>query len=171
MILIPDHIPVATIDTVSGTPQGENHQVIPREEQRLAFASYSRKRDLFARETAELLTREGYAALLDTDFMTMGGIVPQLAPRIKKAQLFVGLCTVEANASKFCRLEHDIAFAAGVPNIPILIDPLNEMDYFEGYYSMHNYIDVSWCKTQEEAWFQIELLLPRMIRNGRTSNF
>lgn len=137
------------------------------------FQSYSRQRDVFVDETGDLLRSLGYSIQRDIDFMAAGGVIEQIGPAVRRSGVLVAFCTREANESEFCRLENKLAFHKKIPRVPILIDPLEQMDFFETLYAGEHYIDVSseQFSDYDTAWRYISLMLPRMLANGRLSNF
>lgn len=119
---LPPTIPTAHIEQVQEKPI--------EKARRSAFLTYAHDDPRFVNEVNVALKAADVKTYLDKEFISIGNIDDQIIAAIKKVQYQIIFCTISSSNSEYCRNEIMFARARGAKQIPIIIDPMEKMDWF-----------------------------------------
>lgn len=127
-----------------------------------AFLTYAHSDPRFVDSVYDFLACAGIQTYLDKHFLEVGRVDHQIIATLKRVNFQIIFCTKAANASEWCQKEVGYCEEIGVKQIPILIDPIGQMDWFHFHLNKRFAIPVSGMD-EEAAKLAIHWQLRRML--------
>ncbi|MEL6568078.1 MAG: toll/interleukin-1 receptor domain-containing protein [Pseudomonadota bacterium] len=154
-------IPPQPILSQQANPQDEVGVEKPRA---TAFLTYAHSDDRYVFEVNEALKLAGVKTYLDREFLETGNIQNQIIATLKVVEYQIIFCTEASSESEWCQNEVHFAGLRGIKQIPVIIDPIERMDYFQFIrLDLHRAIFVERFRHSEPAILGITRDLMRII--------
>lgn len=146
----------------ANAPAIEQQVLEPASHSISAFLTYAHNDPRFVDTVYEFLTRAGIQTYLDKHFVEVGRIDHQIIATLKRVNYQIIFCTRSSNDSDWCQKEVGYCEEIGVKQIPILIDPIERMDWFHFHLNKRFAIPVDRME-KEAAELAIKRQLSRML--------
>lgn len=140
-----------------------NDEISRLSRRKTAFLTYARQDDRFVAWTKAALEKMGVTILVDFDFIKSGSVPRQIAEAIALSDYQIIFATKAASESEWVQDECEFGKMRGVKQIPIIIDPFEQLEYFTLRYARIYYVPIATLEHEGPAQAAIARELSRIM--------
>ena len=145
-------------------PPIEQFQPAPEKPKASAFITYARDDPRFVKTVISAMNRVGIKTYQDSEFLDIGRFDHQIIATLKTVQYQIIFCTKAASKSIWCQREITFAESKRIKQVPIIIDSMDEMDWFKFMQlDLHQAIFVDGFEEENPAEFAVARALLMML--------